>query len=224
MAEKKGDCVESPTSACAVEEKAGDGNEKVSPCLDEVSSSSSSSSKDNIPKFAYPASWEAVGLESPLEEGPAEEEAESLEEQEEDHPEETEDEVDDIQLDLYFHQMEMIAAEQEEVEEAASSSRGPEVPVSDDGSVPAPSTVIVVTAAADPYTLPNQEWTEEDWEIWRDVLVHSGPNKGQKRKLEMFRRFKYFREQGEWIGSTPDDRAKSARLAARPKSAGGKPS
>ena len=223
MAEKKDDCVESPISPCTVEEKAGDGNEEVSPCLDEVSSSSSSSSRDNIPEFAYPASWEAVGLESPLGEESAEEEAEALEEQEEDYWKEAEDEVDDIQLDLYFHQMEFFAAEQE-VQEAASSSRGPEVPVSDDGSVPAPSTVPVATAAADPYTLPDQEWTAEDWEIWRDVLVHSGPNKGQKRRLEMFRRFKYLREQGEWIGSTPDDRAKSARLAARPKSAGGKPS
>ena len=166
MAEKKDDCVESPTSPCTVEEKAGGGNEEVSPCLDEVSTSSSSSSRDNIPEFAYPASWEAVGLESPLGEESAEEEAEGLEEQEEDHPKEAEDEVDDIQLDR----------------------------------------------------------TAEDWEIWRDVLVHSGPNKGQKRRLEMFRRFKYLREQGEWIGSTPDDRAKSARLAARPKSAGGKPS
>ena len=124
MAEKKDDCVESPISPCTVEEKAGDGNEEVSPCLDEVSSSSSSSSRDNIPEFAYPASWEAVGLESPLGEESAEEEAEALEEQEEDHPKEADDEVDDIQLDLYFHQMELFAAEQEEVQEAASSAEG----------------------------------------------------------------------------------------------------
>ena len=74
MAEKKDDCVESPISPCTVEEKAGDGNEEVQSCLEEVSSSSSSSSTDKLPDFAYPASWESVGLESPLGEESAEEE------------------------------------------------------------------------------------------------------------------------------------------------------
>ena len=60
-----------------------------------------------------------MGLESPLEEESAEEEVEALEEQKEDHPEKAENEVDDIELDLYFHQMELFAAEQEEVQKGS---------------------------------------------------------------------------------------------------------
>ena len=66
-------------------------------------------------------------------------------------------------------------------------------------------------------------WSDEDWEIWADVLRCSGKNKDQKRRLEMFRRFKYLRQQGQWVGTTPNEHAKSARMSARPKSSGGKP-
>ena len=87
-------------------------------------------------------------------------------------------------MDLYFHQLELDKATP--AAEQASSSAG--------ASMEAPS---ANTSSADVYSLPGQEWTEEDWQIWREVLKCSGKSRGQKRKQEMFRRFKFLRQQGK---------------------------
>ena len=60
-------------------------------------------------------------------------------------------------------------------------------------------------------------WTEEDWEIWREVLRAGGKNKGRKRRLEMFQRHKYLKAQGLWVGGRCHPEGREARMEARPK-------
>ena len=151
------------------------------------------------------------------------EEMEEEEKQEEKEDQEKEagspSEVDQDQVDLYFHQLNLDKATPTAKQASSSAGASMEAPSADTSSSRAGS----AAASADVYSLPGQEWTEEDWQIWREVLKCSGKNRGQKRKQEMFRRFKFLRQQGEWAGDTPHPAAKKARLQARPKSSAGKP-
>ena len=192
-----------------------------------------SSSGDDAPSmemvqtfYEYPANWEAAGLSSPEQAEDDDEKVEAKSElKEEDTTQAAEDIAEELeptggdsddsaQVDLFFHQMEM--AMNESVESTGHESTSAGVSVEHGTGASSSNTGSV-------YDLPDTQWSDEDWEIWADVLRCSGKNKGQKRRLEMFRRFKYLRQQGQWVGTTPNDHAKSARMSACPKSSGGKP-
>ena len=192
----------------------------------------SSSSGDDSPSmemvqtfFQYPVNWELAGLSSPEQAEDQNDEVQAEAEEEDTNQaagevaEELEsnggDSEDSTQVDLFFHQTEM--AMNESAESTGHESTSATVTV-DHGTGASSS-----NNTGSVYDLPDTQWSDEDWEIWADVLRCSGKNKGQKRRLEMFRRFKYLRQQGQWVGTTPNDHAKSARMSARPKSSGGKP-
>ena len=67
--------------------------------------------------------------------------------------------------------------------------------------------------------LKEGQWTQEDWEIWKMVVKVGGKNKGKKRREELFRRFKYLRKTGQWVGDEPHPLGREARFEARPKHA-----
>ena len=150
-------------------------------------------------------------------------------------PEQAEDQNDEVQAEAEEEDTNQAAGEvAEELESNGGDSGGPLLSPDGDASTGHESTSATVTVdrgtgasssnnTGSVYDLPDTQWSDEDWEIWADVLRCSGKNKGQKRRLEMFRRFKYLRQQGQWVGTTPNDHVKSARMSARPKSSGGKP-
>ena len=226
----------SPVSPAPVEEEEEEKNEEVS------SEDTSSPSHTMVQTyFQYPAAWEAAGLDSPVEESPSEaavvEEEPAVTDAVEDQEEAEqvsdggESSADSVQVDLFFHQLEMSlnqSAEPESHEDATETedNHGTGAGASSSGANNASGSTEAASSGGHTgsvYDLPDTEWTDEDWQIWADVLRCSGKNKGQKRRLEMFRRFKYLRQSGEWVGTSPNDFGKVARTSARPKSAGSRP-
>ena len=214
----------SPTSPADTEKPQEEAEEEAQ--VVESSSGDESPSVEMVPTFfQYPANWELAGLSSPEQAEDQNDEVQAKAEEEdtnqgaEEVAEELEsnggDSEDSAQVDLFFHQMEMAMTESAESTGHESTSAS----VSVDHGTGASSS----NNTGSVYDLPDTQWSDEDWEIWADVLRCSGKNKGQKRRLEMFRRFKYLRQQGQWVGTTPNEHAKSARMSARPKSSGGKP-
>ena len=192
--------------------------------------------------FQYPAAWETAGLESPpmeespseaavVEEEPAVTDAVGDQEETEQVSDGGESSADSVQVDLFFHQLEMSlnqSAEPESHEDATETedNHGTGAGASSSGANNAAGSTEAASSGGHSGSLcdlPNTEWTDEDWQIWADVLRCSGKNKGQKRRLEMFRRFKYLRHSGEWVGTSPNELGKVARTSARPKSAGSRP-
>ena len=86
-----------------------------------------------------------------------------------------------------------------------------EAPTEETGNVQAEAPPPEETGTAQPAaevpssSTGDQGWTAEEWELWTEAVKASNKkgSKGRKRKLQLYERCRWLKEQGLWKGTDP---------------------